>query len=440
MFKLFINDFKIPYEGNNIYKFAKKIFPINRSLTGDGNRLTLKLIKKIIPNLKIKEIPSKTRVYDWTIPEEWNVNDAYIINPNGKKICSFKQNNLHLVGYSQPINKSLNLNQLKKHLHFNKSLPSAIPYVVSYYKKNWGFCISYKEFKKLKKGNYKVVINSKLSKGSMTYGELIIPGKIKKEILLSTYICHPSLANNEISGPSLLTFVGKFLNSLKDRYYTYRLVFHPENIGAIAYISKNFKVLKKNVVAGYVLSCVGDDRSYSFMPSRNGNSLSDKVAKYVLKNYTKKFQEFSFLDIGSDERRYCAPNINLPVCSIMRTKYGNYKEYHTSQDNMSLVSNKGFQGAYNIYLNVIKVLENNHIYITRTKCEPQLGKRDLYPNVSRWPNKKSWSEISKIVNLLSYADGQNDLIDLSEKIKVRADDLFNILNKLIKEDLIKKIK
>ena len=263
---------------------------------------------------------------------------------------------------------------------------------------------------------------------------------LKKEILLSTYICHPSLANNEISGPSLLTFVGKFLNSLKDRYYTYRLVFHPENIGAIAYISKNFKVLKKNVVAGYVLSCVGDDRSYSFMPSRNGNSLSDKVAKYVLKNYTKKFQEFSFLDSGSDERRYCAPNINLPVCSIMRTKYGNYKEYHTSQDNMSLVSNKGFQGAYNIYMNVIKVLENNHIYITRTKCEPQLGKRDLYPNVSRWPNKKSWSEISNIVNLLSYADGQNDLIDLSEKIKVRADDLFNILNKLIKEDLIKKIK
>lgn len=436
MSNILIKNFHIPSEGKTIYKFAEKIFPLNRSLSGEGNRQTLKLIKKIIPNLKIKEIPSLTKVYDWTVPLEWNVKEAYIISPDGKKICDFNKNNLHLVGYSQPVKKSISLKELKNHIHFNKKLPDSIPYVVSYYKKSWGFCLSYKKFKKLKEGSYKILINAKFKKGSMTYGEVIIPGKNKSEVLLSSYICHPSLANNETSGPSLLTYIAKFINSLKDRNHTYRIIFHPENIGAVAYISKNLKQLKKNVIAGYVLSCVGDNKNYSFIPSRNGNTLSDKAARYVLSNFTKKYKEFSFLESGSDERRFCAPNVDLPVSSILRTKYGDYKEYHTSLDDMNLVSAEGFQGSYNIYLNVIKILENNYTFLTKTFCEPQLGKRNLYPNISKWPNQKAYLEIEGMINCLAYADGTNDLIDLSAKINVKTNDLLNILEKLITNKLI----
>ena len=321
-------------------------------------------------------------------------------------------------------------------MHFKKSLPNAIPYVVSYYKSNWGFCLSYNQFKKLKQGKYEVFIDSKFSKGSLTYGELLIPGSTKDEILLSTYICHPSLANNEVSGPALLTFISSFLNSLKNRRYSYRIVFHPENIGAIAYICKNLINLKKYVKAGYVLSCVGDNKNFSFIPSRHGHTLSDKAARYILKNFTKKYKEYSFLDSGSDERRYCSPNVDLPVASILRTKYGNYKEYHTSLDNMKLISKEGFQGAFNIYLNVIKLLENNYKFHTKTVCEPQLGKRGLYPNISKWPNEQSWMNVRKLINCLSFADGKKDLIELSNSIEVKSDELLIIIDKLLKEDLI----
>ncbi len=436
MTNISINNFIIPKSGNQIYNFANKIFPINRSITGEGNRQTLKLIKEIIPNLKIKEIPSLTKVSDWTVPLEWNVNDAYIVNPKGKKILEFSKNNLHLVGYSVPTKKNISLAELKKHLHYKKELPNAIPYVVSYYKKNWGFCLSYNEYKKLKKGKYKIFIDTELTKGSMTYGEILIPGKMKDEILFSTYICHPSLANNEVSGPALLTYIVKFLNSIKNKRYSYRIVFHPENIGAIAYISKNLKALKKNVKAGYVLSCVGDNKNYSYIPSRNGNTLADKIARYVLQNFTKSYKEYSFLDSGSDERRYCSPNVDLPVSSILRTKYGNYKEYHTSLDNMKILSNEGFQGAYEVYLNIIKILENNYKFLTKTVCEPQLGKRGLYPNISKWPDKKSWLSVRKLINCLSFADGKKDLIDLSKSIEVHSDELLNILKKLIEKNLI----
>ncbi len=437
MKRIKINNFKIPQKGTDIYNFAKKIFPINRSLMGNGNRLTLELIKKKLPKLKIHEVPSNTKVFDWKIPYEWNIVDAYIVDPTGKKIIKFKENNLHVVGYSTPINQSISLDELKKHLHYKKELPTAIPYVTSYYKKSWGFCLSYNQYKSLKKGTYKVFINSTLKKGSLTYADLLIKGRSNKEILLTSYICHPSLANNEVSGPSLLTYLAEFIGALKNRRYSYRIVFHPENLGAITYIKNNLKILKKNVVAGYVLSCVGDDKNYSFIPSRKGDSLSDKIARHVLNNFVKSYKEYLFLESGSDERRYCSPNVDLPIASILRTKYGNYKEYHTSKDDMSFISPKGFQGAFNVYLRVIRILENNFRYKTTTFCEPQLGKRGLYPNVSKWPNESVWKEIQKLINLLSYADGSDDLIDISEKIKTNTDDLLNELVRLEKLNLIK---
>ena len=433
-----LNNFDIPDLGKEIYSLAKDLFPINRSLTGNGVRASLKIIKKHLPKLKIKEIKSGTKVFDWIIPEEWNVTDAYI-ELDGKKIIDFKNNNLHLVSYSTPINKEMLFEDLKKHLYVNKSIPEAIPYTVSFYKKNWGFCLTYNQYKKIsliKNKKFRVVINSSFKKkGSMTYAEFILKGASSKEILLTSYTCHPSLGNNEVSGPTLLTFLAKFLSSLKYRRYTYRFVFHPETIGAISYLSKNLNVLKKNVIGGYVLTCVGDNDSYSYMPTRNGNTLSDSAALNILKN-KKNFTKYSFLDSGSDERRYCAPGVDLPIGSVMRTKYGSYKEYHTSLDDLNFISAKGFQGSFKAYLEIIKGFENNFYFKINTICEPQLGKRGLYPQVSKWPNNDIWKELKKLVNFTSYADGNLNLIDLSNKIDTSIGDLINIVDKLNHEGLV----
>ena len=363
--------------GNKIYNLCKILFPYNRSLTGDGNRISLALLKKYCQKLKIKEVPSGTKVFDWTVPKEWNVNDAWITDRNNKKFAQFSKNNLHLVGYSKKIKKKMSLKKLEKKLFYLKDQPNAIPYVTSYYKEDWGFCISYNTRKKLKSGEYNIHIDSQLKKGHLTYGEILIPGKVKKEIFLSTNICHPSMANNELSGPCVTIFLAKWLLS-KKRKYSYRIVFVPETIGSITYLKKNYKVMKKNIIAGFNVVCVGDDRSYSYLPSRLENTLADKVALHVLKKYKKKFKKYSWLERGSDERQYCSPGIDLPIASIMRTKYGKYKEYHTSLDNLNnVVSPKGLEGGYNIVKKAIEVLENSCIPITNFLCEPQMSKKKL---------------------------------------------------------------
>ena len=368
--------------GQDIYSFCKSIFKINRSLTGEGVRETLGIIKIKLPDLKINEIPSGTKCFDWEIPKEWNVKDAYLKDFNGKKIIDFKKNNISLVGYSKPINQKISLKELLPHLFTLPNQPFAIPYITSYYKENWGFCISENEKNNLQEGEYEVFINSNLSEGSLTYGELLIKGETDNEIFISTYICHPSLANDNLSGPVLATYLSKFINEIKNRYYSYRIIFIPETIGAIAYLSKNLNFLKTNVKAGFILTCVGDDNNYSFLPSRSGNTLSDKVALHVL-NYSKKeYTKYSFLDRGSDERQYCSPDVDLPVCSVMRSKYGEFKEYHTSLDNLDLVSPNGFAGSYEMHTKIIEALENNFIYKTSVIGEPQLGKRGMYPNIS----------------------------------------------------------
>ena len=308
--------------GNEIHQFAKELWPINRSITGVGVRETLKRISIHIPKLDIKSVPSDTQVFDWTVPSEWHVNKAYIITPSGKKICDFSRNNLHLLGYSIPYEGSLSLEELKKHLYTLPDQPNAIPYVTSYYKERWGFCIAQKEFDVLKKGTYKVLIDSTLFKGELNYGELFIKGKSNKEIFLSTYVCHPSMANNELSGPTVLTFIAKWLMENNDLEYTYRIIFIPETIGSITYLSRNYKEMKKKTIAGFNVTCVGDDRSYSYLPSRNGNTISDLISKHILKWIDKNFKSYSWLERGSDERQYCAPGIDLPIASIFRTKYG----------------------------------------------------------------------------------------------------------------------
>lgn len=420
--------------GNVIYALAKNLFNINRSITGEGVRKTLHSLKKIVPGIIIKEIPTGTQVFDWTIPKEWKVNDAYIITPSGKKICNFKENNLHLIGYSIPVKKKINFKELNKNLHSLPKQPNAIPYITSYYKKRWGFCMSHKQRKQLKEGNYEVFIDSKLFDGSLSFGELIIKGELDKEIFISTYVCHPSMANDNLSGPTVTTFIAKWLLSLKKRKYTYRIIFIPETIGSIAYLKKNFKLMKKNIIAGFNVTCIGDNRAYSYLPSRKGNTLSDLVVKHILKWIDRSYKSYKWADRGSDERQYCSPGIDLPIASIMRTKYGKYPEYHTSLDNLTnVVTPEGLNGGYNVLKLVVEVIEKNCYPKAIISGEPHLGKRGLYPTLS---TKTSGEEVESMMNLLTWADGKNSLIDIAEKSNVPVWKLYPLLNKLKKHKLI----
>jgi aminopeptidase-like protein len=423
------------YLGADIHKLAKELWPLNRSLTGVGVRQTLELLQSQLPDLKIHSIPTGTKVFDWVIPQEWNVREAYIIDPCGKKLCDFNENNLHLVGYSVPFKGTLSLAELCEHIHTMPDQSDAIPYVTSYYAPNWGFCMSYDEFEKLKQGDYYVVIDSCLSDGVLNYGEIIISGATKSEVLLSTYICHPSMANNEISGISVTTYLAEWLSSLEANQYTYRILFIPETLGSICYLSFHKDYLIENVKAGFNISCVGDDRAHSYLPSRNGNTLSDKAAKHVLRWYAGDFVKYSWLNRGSDERQYCAPGIDLPIASMMRTKYGKYPEYHTSLDDLvNVVTPDGLNGGYWALRLAIGVLEKNYNYKTLVFCEPQMGKRGLYATLSKTGTSKS----SKLfMDFLSYCDGTLDLISISDALGVPAWELYDVIAILEDHQLIK---
>lgn len=419
--------------GEEMHKLCRRLFPICRSLTGAGVRQTLEIISEYLPELEIFNIPSGEKCFDWEVPDEWNIRDAYIIAPNGEKIVDFRQSNLHVVGYSVPVNVTISLDELQNHLYSLPEQPDAIPYVTSYYKKRWGFCLTENQRKNLAPGNYTVVIDSELKPGNLTYGELILKGESEKEIFLSTYICHPSMANNELSGPAVTTFIARWLDSLPNRKYTYRIVFIPETIGSIVYLSRNLESLKKNVFAGYVLTCIGDERAYSYLPSRAENTPADKVAIHVLKNLHPDFVRYSFLHRGSDERQYCSPNVDLPIASVMRTKYGEYPEYHTSLDDLNLVTPDGLSGGFEVVQKCLECFERDEKLRVTVCCEPQLGKRGLYPTLGTTENKK---KTENLMNLLAYADGTLTLMEIAEKINVPMWDLFEYVELLKNEKLI----
>lgn len=422
--------------GQEIYDLCDKMFPICRSITGDGVRETFKILKSVYANMKIYEVPSGTSVFDWTVPKEWNIRTAAIENSNGDKIVDFKKNNLHVMGYSLPVDKIVSLEELKKIIYTQPDQPDVIPYVTSYYKERYGFCMSENQKKSLIEDDYHIFIDSELENGSLTYGEIIIPGESEQEVFLSTYICHPSMANNELSGPSVAIHLAKWLNSLPKRRYTYRIIFIPETIGSITYLSRNIDIMKKNIIAGWNISCVGDDRIFSYVKSRYGNTLADRVTKNVLQFYYPEYKTYSFLCRGSDERQYNAPGIDLPVCAICRSKYGEYPEYHTSKDDMSLISPNGLQGAYEVYQQCIETLEHNATYQIQCLCEPQLGKRGLYPMLSR---KGSYDVVRAMTDFIAYADGTNDLINISDIIGVPVKRLIPIVTKLMDNQLLKKV-
>lgn len=418
--------------GKEMHDLANVLFPICRSLTGEGVRETLKIISREIP-IKINEVPTGTKVFDWSVPKEWNIRDAYIITPDGEKICEFKKKNLHVLGYSTPINKLISLNELQDHLYSIPNQPDAIPYVTSYYDERWGFCISHKDRLKLVDGVYHVFIDSYLEDGSLTYGELIIPGETNKEVFLSTYVCHPSMANNELSGPVVTIALAKFIKALKNRRYTYRIIFIPETIGSIVYLSKKLYHLKEHVDAGFNITCIGDERCYSYLPSRHGNTLSDKAALHVLKHTDRNFKSYTWLDRGSDERQYCAPGVDLPIATIMRSKYGEYPEYHTSLDDLSLVTPSGLEGGYKALKKAIEIIEKNTFPRINVLGEPQLGKRGLYPTLS---TKKSGVKVRKMMDFISFCDGKHSLLEIAELINTPFHDLVEIMEKLVEKRLM----
>ncbi len=419
--------------GKTMYALAAKMFPICRSITGNGLRQSLDMLREAVPEIQVYEVPTGTTVFDWTVPKEWNIRGGGIYRLNGDKVIDFKDSNLHIVGYSLPIDQVVGREELLEHVYTQPDQPDWIPYVTSYYKERWGFCMSENQKQTLTDDEYHVVIDSTLEDGSLTYGELIIPGQTDDEILITTYLCHPSMANDELSGPVVMTELMKYVQQMTDRRYTYRFVVNPETIGAITYISRNLEALQQHVKAGFVLSCVGDDRTYSYLATKYGDTLADRVLQNVLSFHAPDYMKYSFLDRGSDERQYGSAGVNLPVCGFSRSLYTRYPEYHTSADNMDLISPEGLQGAYDVMVRVIMALENNYFYAMNCKCEPQLGKRGLYPTISY---KGSHDSVNVIRDFTAYADGTHDLIDISDRIHVPTDLLIDIKDQLKAHDLL----
>jgi aminopeptidase-like protein len=463
-----------------MYQWATDLFPIHRSLTGDGVRETLSYIQKLLANLQVHEVPSGTKAFDWTVPKEWVFRYARLeelVDVRGEMVLDLRpaarKSNLHIVQYSTKFMGRVSREELEQHLHSLPDQPDAIPYVTSYYKDDWGFCLTQRQRDALKGDSYFVDIEAELKDGHLTYGELIIPGAEPTEVLLSTNICHPSMGNNELSGPVVVTALAQWLASAPRRH-TYRILFLPETIGALVYLSRpcdpGFKIdlvavqpniqlgsitwvdgiegsldqpymmlhhMRHRTIAGYQVVCCGDERGYSYLFSRKRDTLADRAALSVLRDLEiareHSFEFYSFAnDRGSDERQWCAPGVDLPVGSIMRSKYGEYPEYHTSLDDLSFISQEGLEGSLKVYQRAIEIIEANRVYKATCIGEPQLGPRGLY---HAGGTKEAWAANKNTLNVLAYADGR-DLMDLAETIGVDVLECARIAEQLKEHGLL----
>lgn len=421
-----------PAEGAFMHELASRLFPICRSITGAGVRETLGILSEILPNIQIHEVPSGTQVFDWTVPREWSIDGAYLESPTGERVIDFANSNLHVVSYSEPVDQKLSLKDLQNHLHSIPELPQAIPYVTSYYNQTWGMCLAHEVRETLPDGEYRVVIDSELFNGSLTFGELVIPGESSEEVFISTYICHPSLGNNELSGPVVATALALWLESLPKRKLTYRFVFIPETIGALTYTSQNLDDLRNNVIAGFNLTCIGDDGDYSYLASRLGNTRIDAIAQHVVESRPQPVI-YSYLDRGSDERTYCAPGIDLPLVSLMRTRYGNYPEYHTSLDDLSVITQTGLQGGLDLVRECIQILETDGVYRATVLGEPQLGRRGLYHAI----HGRSVADVVLMrTHVLAYCDGSHSIFDIAVLLGRPYAEVAEIVDELLAHDLV----
>jgi aminopeptidase-like protein len=401
----FISSINLSIVGQEVYALIAELYPICRSITGDGLRETLKIIQKHIP-LEIREVPTGTQVFDWTVPKEWNIRDAYVKNFKGEKIIDFQESNLHIVNYSIPVKKTVSLKELKEHLFTLPDHPEWIPYRTSYYQENWGFCLNHNQFQKLEEGNYDVFIDSTLENGSLTYGELFLRGDTDDEILISCHACHPSLANDNLSGVSLSTILAKHLGIISHRF-SYRFLFIPGTIGAITWLCLNENSVNR-IKHGLVITGVGDSGKITYKKSRCGDAEIDRAAFHVLKHSGQPYDIIEFYPYGYDERQYCSPGFNLPVGRLSRTPFAEYPEYHTSADNLKFVHAEYLGDSISKLLAILYILENNRAYLNlNPKCEPQLGKRGLYSSIGKNELALLW--------VLNLSDGSNTLLDIAEK-------------------------
>jgi len=404
---------------NNIdeemYSLIGELYPICRSITGDGVRSTLDILKKRI-DLKTFEVPTGTQVFDWTIPKEWNIRDAYIKDGKGKKIVDFHDSNLHVLNYSIPVNKKIPLSELKNHLYSLPEHPELIPYKTSYYKETWGFCLSHKQLQQLKEDDYEVYIDATLEDGSLTYGEYYLPGKSSDEFIFSTHICHPSLCNDNLSGISVTTFLAHLLTGQKLKY-SYRFLFIPGTIGSITWLSRN-EALVGQIKHGLVISSVGDKESFTYKKSRRDDADIDRIIQLILQQNEEPFSVKEFSPYGYDERQFCSPAFNLPFGSLSRSAYGTYEEYHTSADNLDFIQKEKLIGTLKLLLHAIYMAETNTRYINLyPKCEPQLGKRGLYNALGGHVDSRE-REMAMLW-ILNYSDGNHSLLDIAEKSKIK---------------------
>lgn len=412
--------------GVEMYHLISELYPICRSITGEGVRKTLHIVQQLIP-LEIHEVPTGTKVFDWTVPKEWNARDASVKNSQGEKVIDFQVCNLHLLNYSSPIQKTMPLSELKEHLFTIPDRPDWIPYRTSYYKENWGFCLSYNALQKLEEGEYNVYIDTSLEDGNLTYGEYYLPGETEEEVLFSCHICHPSLCNDNLSGIAVSTFIAKTLSS-QPRRYSYRFLFIPGTIGSITWLSLNESKTDR-IKHGLVVSGVGDAGKMTYKKSRRGNAEIDRAVIHVLKHSGEEYAIEEFSPYGYDERQYCSPGFNLPVGRLTRTPFGQYPEYHTSADNLEFVKPTYLINSLRKYLEIIKILENNKSYMnTNPKCEPQLGKRGLYGDLGGEQTRKD-NEMAMLW-ILNYSDGIHSLLDIAERANLRLELIYNIANKL----------
>ncbi len=398
----------------DLEKYFDRLWPICRSISGNGLRQSFQILQELIP-LELKEYESGQEVFDWTVPKEWNIKDAHILGPDGKKYADFQTNNLHVVNYSIPVDAEMDWNELSSHLHTLTDIPDAIPYITSYYKEKWGFCVSQNVYDSMpREGKYKVIIDSTLGDGSVTVGQCLLEGESDREILFSSYLCHPSMANNELSGPLAMAFLYKKLEQMEQRKFSYRFVLAPETIGILCFLSDWGQHLADHLDAGYVMTCCGDRGMFNYKRSKDANSIVNRAAEHILEFEYSQFGVRDFSVGGSDERQYCSPGFNLPVGSIMRTPYQEYPEYHTSHDDKSLMDFENLSETVELSFKVCQALElNENPKGTVLYGEPQLGKRGLYPDSINPADNRV--ELHRKMHLLSFADGDTEMLEIAER-------------------------
>jgi aminopeptidase-like protein len=421
--------------GEEMHRFIAEAYPICRSITGDGVRQTLAMIRERIP-LEIREVPSGTPVFDWTVPREWNVRDAWVKGPDGRKVIDFQRSNLHVLNYSVPVHTRLSLEELKQHLFTLPDQPDLIPYRTSYYREAWGFCMAHREMLALPEGEYEVRIDSTLADGLLTYGELFLPGEIEREVLFSCHVCHPSLCNDNLSGIAVMTWLARELAD-RPRRYSYRFLFIPGTIGSITWLARNEERAGR-IAHGLVAANLGDPGRFHYKKSRRGAGEIDRAVLHVLRTSGEDFGIEDFVPFGYDERQYSSPGFDLAVGSLTRTPYGRYPEYHTSADNLELVRPEALAGSLATYLRVVGVLEGNRRYLNlNPKCEPQLGRRGLYRTIGG--DDAGRSRELALLWVLNLSDGRHGLLDIAERSGMAFDKIEEAARALLDAELLREM-